>query len=76
MNFNIFGGFQKNDYFLGYADIYTERYNESTEPIDAVNILPLASFFFFFFLGGGGGGGYCKTGLFLRVISMYFRVFS
>ena len=54
MNFNIFGGFQKNDYFLGYVDIYTERYNESTEPIDAVNILPLASFFFFFWGGGGG----------------------
>ena len=26
------------------ARIYTEEYNESTEPIDAVNILPLARF--------------------------------
>ena len=43
-----------NDFFtryvgLGYSlyiyiDIYTEGYSESTEPIDAVNILPLARF--------------------------------
>ena len=26
----------------GFHRIYTEGYNESTEPIDAVNILPLA----------------------------------
>ena len=46
LNFNIFGGFQKNEYFWG------------------MNIL-----WIFFW-------GHHKIGLYLKVISMYFRVFS
>ena len=45
-NFNNFGGFQKNKYFLGYKDL--------------VDI----------FLG------HHKIGLYLKVISMHYRVFS
>ena len=50
MNHTVFGGFKKNEYFLGYEDI--------------VDI--------FFFLGGGD---HHKIGLYLGVISMYFKVF-
>ena len=46
LNFNIFWGFQKNEYFLG------------------MNIL------WIFFRG------HHKIGLYLKVISMHFRVFS
>ena len=33
-------------------------------------------FFIFFFGGGGGQNSHHKIGLYLEVISMYFRVFS
>ena len=38
LNFNILGGFQKNEYFLGVK----------------IMLIVFCLFFFFFFLGGGG----------------------
>ena len=58
LNFNIFGGFQKNKYFGGMKILWLFYLGHLFMGYwFRMGVVFFFFFFFFFFFGGGGGGG-------------------